>query len=160
MRFLNIKKARNGNSRMMRGKLEDFTGLAECLMWPDDLIRYKDAVAEDVPLIVKGTVDKKGSKSNEPGLVLTRVLTLPQAAQELAKGLQVLVKLKSRTSVIDALGEILQRSRGHCPVFLVVRDEAGRDCILKLGRDYAVNPLAVEQDAIELLLGPGSVKLV
>jgi hypothetical protein len=45
-------------------------------------------------------------------------------------------------------------------VFLVVRDDAGRDCILKLGRDYHVNPHTIEQEALEGLLGPGSVKLV
>jgi DNA polymerase-3 subunit alpha len=157
LRFMNVKKARNGNTRMLRCKLEDLSGQAECLMWPDDLVRYQDAVAADVPLIVKGTVDKT---RNEPGVVLQRVLTLPQAAKELTREVHLLVRLKSKAATIDALAEVLQRSRGNCPVILSVRDDAGRDCLLKLGRDFAVDPHAIEQDAIEGLLGPGSVKLV
>src|SRR5262249_15064189 len=35
VRFQNTKKARNGNSRYVRCKLEDFTGAVECVMWPD-----------------------------------------------------------------------------------------------------------------------------
>jgi DNA polymerase-3 subunit alpha len=157
LRFMNVKKARNGNTRMMRCKLEDLSGQAECLMWPDDLARYQEAVAADVPLIVKGTVDKT---RNEPGLVLQRVLTLPQAARELTREVHLLVRLKSKPAIIDALAEVLQRSRGHCPVILAVRDESGRDCLVRLGRDFAVNPHTVEQEALEGLLGSGSVKLV
>ena len=157
LRFSNVKKARNGNTRMMRCKLEDFTGQAECLMWPDDLLRFKDVVADDVPLIVQGTVDKRG---NEPGVVMSRVLTLKQATLELAREVQILVKLKNRPSVIDALREILERTPGNCPVFLVIRDEAGRDCIMKLGRPFWINPHTVEVDTLEGVLGVGSVKLV
>ena len=112
LRFMNVKKARNGNTRMLRCKLEDLSGQAECLMWPDDLVRYQDAVAADVPLIVKGTVDKT---RNEPGIVLQRVMTLPQAAKELTREVHLLVKLRCRPATIDALGEVLQRSARQLP---------------------------------------------
>ena len=85
---------------------------------------------------------------------------MPQAAQELAKGVQILVKLNRKAATIDVLAEILHRTRGNCPVFLVVRDDAGRDCILKAGRDYGVNAHTIDLEALEGLLGPGSVKLV
>ena len=39
MRFMNTKKAgRNGNTRYVRCKLEDFTGPVECVMWPDEFV--------------------------------------------------------------------------------------------------------------------------
>src|SRR5262249_23305493 len=47
VRLMNTKKARNGNSRYVRCKLEDFTGAAECVMWPDDYVRFKDLIEED-----------------------------------------------------------------------------------------------------------------
>jgi DNA polymerase-3 subunit alpha len=157
LRFMNTKKARNGNSRYLRCKLEDFTGSAECVMWPDDFVRFKDNAVEDMPLVVKGTVERN---REEPGVVLTRLLTLKDAAQELARGVQILVKLRCKPATMDALGEILQRSRGHCPVYLVVRDDTNRDCILQLGRDYRVNPHVIDLSALEGLFGIGSVKLV
>ncbi len=45
-------------------------------------------------------------------------------------------------------------------MILVVRDDAGRDCFLKLGHGYSVNAHTIELEALEGLLGPGSVKLV
>src|SRR5262249_8162824 len=58
VRYLNTKKARNGNSRYVTFRLEDFSGSAKCVMWPDDLLRHKDEVAEDRVCFVKGTVDR------------------------------------------------------------------------------------------------------
>src|SRR5262249_40214678 len=69
IRFLNTKKARNGNSRYVRCKLEDFSGAVECVMWPDDFVRYKDDVREDHVCFVKGAVERN---REEPGLILTR----------------------------------------------------------------------------------------
>ena len=88
VRFMNTKKARNGNSRYVRCKLEDFTGAAECVMWPDDFVRYKDEVHEDRVCFVKGAVERN---REEPGLVLTRILSIEQAQRELARGLYLKV---------------------------------------------------------------------
>ncbi len=104
LRYMNTKKARNGNTRYVRCKLEDFTGAAECVMWPDDYIRFKDVVVEDTPLIVKAAIERT---REEPGLVIQRILTLEQAAQEMAKEVRILVRLNRKVSTIDALGEIL-----------------------------------------------------
>src|SRR5262249_52839523 len=90
VRYGTVKKARNGNTRMLRCKVEDLTGAVESLMWPDDLVRCKDAVAEDQICVVKGTVEHKA----EPSLVLTRVLTLEQAVQEMAKALWLRLRLE------------------------------------------------------------------
>jgi DNA polymerase-3 subunit alpha len=52
---------------------------------------------------------------------------------------------------------VLKKGRGACPVWLVVRDPAGKSATLKLSADYGVNPAAVPVDELELLLGPGAV---
>jgi DNA polymerase-3 subunit alpha len=156
LRFRDVKKARNGNSRMLRCKVEDMTGAVECLMWPDDLVRCKDAVIEDHPCIVRGTLEQK----HEPSLVLSRILTLEQAKQEMAKGLWLLMRLKQHSPIdVDALAEVLKRTPGNCPVFLTVRDEGGRSTVLKLGRDLCVNPATCDRDALEDIVGAGNVKL-
>jgi DNA polymerase-3 subunit alpha len=157
VRYLNTKKARNGNSRYVRCKLEDMTGAAECVLWPDDYVRCKDAVAEDRVCIVKGVVERN---RDEPGLVISRVLTLEQAVLEMADKLWVLLRLdQHRPSHIDALAEVLRRTPGRCPVYLTVRDGTGKNSVLRLGREFAVNPHTFARDDLEALLGPGSVKL-
>ena len=157
LRYGNTKKARNGNSRYLRCKVEDFTGAAECVMWPDDFARFKDDVREDRPLFVRGTVDRKLS---DPVLVLSRIFSLEQAQRELAKGLYLLMKLgQHQPRDIDNIAYLLKQSSGNCPVYLTIRDSAKRDCVLKLGREYQINPSNFPREGLEDLLGVGSVKL-
>ena len=52
------KKARNGNTRYVRCKIEDPTGLVECLMWPDEFVKFKDDFIEDRILFAEATVEQ------------------------------------------------------------------------------------------------------
>ena len=157
VRFMNTKKARNGNSRYVRCKVEDFTGAVECVMWPDDYVRFKDEVQEDRVCFFKGIVERT---REEPGLILNRILSIEQAQVEMARGLYLLVKPGVHVlSHVDALASILKRAPGSCPVFLTVRDPSGKDAVLKLGRDYNVNPAAYPHEDLAALLGEGCVQL-
>ncbi|HVS35631.1 MAG TPA: DNA polymerase III subunit alpha [Gemmataceae bacterium] len=157
VQYRNTKKARNGNSRYLVCKVEDMTGAVKCVMWPDDLLRCKEEVREDAVCFVRGVVDRR---RNEPELILNRILSVEQAQRELARGLYLLVKAGlHRPSHLDALGPLLARAPGGCPVILTIRDRSGKDVVLKLGREYAVNPGAYPHDELEQLLGEGCVKL-
>jgi DNA polymerase-3 subunit alpha len=156
IRFMNTKRARNGNTRYVRCKLEDLTGAAECVMWPDDYLRHKDDFVEDRVCFVRGTVDRT---REEPGLILARILNVEQARRELTKGLVLLLRVGvHEPDVIDAIGRMLERARGSCPVFLSVRDGAGKRGLLKLGESYRINPATVPVADLETLLGQGAVK--
>jgi DNA polymerase III subunit alpha len=158
VRFQNVKKARNGNTRFARCKVEDFTGSVECVMWPDDFARHKDAFVEDRVCFVRGTVERN---REEPGLVLTRVFSLEQARRELARELHLLVRLRQHSPVdVDALARLLARAPGPCPVVVTVKDDSGKRCVLRLGHDYRVNPATFPREELEEVLGPGSVQLV
>src|SRR5262249_39545506 len=152
VRYLNTKKARNGNSRYVRFKLEDFDGAAECVMWPDDLVRYKDAVAEDRICFLAASVERA---REEPSLVVTRVLDLEQVQRERTTGLVLDLTLDADPNLIDAVARVLQRTPGSCPVFLHVRDGSGRRALLKAGDAFRVNPWRLSRDELETLLGPG-----
>jgi DNA polymerase-3 subunit alpha len=156
VRFQNTKKARNGNSRYVRCKLEDFTGAVECVMWPDDFLRHKEDFQEDRVCLVKGTVERT---REEPGLVLTRVLSIPQAKQELTKWLKLSLDLDAHGSTaVEQLARALQRSPGPCPVYLDICDGSGRHCRLKVGESYRINPSATLTGELEMLLGSGAVQ--
>ncbi len=157
VQYKNTKKARNGNSRFLICKVEDLTGAVKCVMWPDDLVRCKDEVREDAVCFVRGVVDRT---RNEPELILSRILSVEQAQRELARGLYLLLKIGVHgPQHVEALAPILARARGGCPVILTVRDRSGKDAVLRLGRDCAVNPAAYPHDELEALLGEGCVKL-
>jgi DNA polymerase-3 subunit alpha len=156
VRLLNTKKARNGNTRYVRCKLEDFTGAAECVMWPDDYLRYKDLIEEDKICFVAGIVERT---REEPGLQLTRVVTLEQGKRERTTGLVLMMGLAHEPAELDAIGRVLRRAPGAVPVFVHVQDAAGKWLKLKLGDDYRVNPDKLIKTDLETILGPGRVQL-
>lgn len=156
VRYLNTKKARNGNSRYVTFRLEDFCGSAKCVMWPDDLLRHKDDIAEDRVCFVKGTVDRT---REELCLILSRIFSIEQAERELTKAMYLMLNLGVHSpDHIDAVARVLPRWQGQCPVFLLVRDADGRRLQLKAASNYAVNPAKVSTEELEMILGPESVK--
>jgi DNA polymerase-3 subunit alpha len=156
VRYFNSPRPRNGNTRYVRCKLEDFTGLAECVMWPADFPRYKDDFTEDRIVFVKGNVEQKGS---EPLVMLTRVFDIETARREMTKGLIVTLSIaEHEPPVVDALASLLRRAPGSCQVYLHVRDAAGRRARLKLGEDFRIDPKQLNVSELEVLVGPaGSV---
>jgi DNA polymerase-3 subunit alpha len=154
----NTQKARNGNSRYFLARIEDMTGSAKCVMWPDDFSRVKEEIKDDRPYVIKGIVDRR---REEPTLVINRILKLEDAQRELARGLYLLVRLgRTQPDDIDRLAALLRDARGSCPVFLTVKDGADRFCVLKLSREFAINPSNFPQDELEAILGPNSVRLM
>ncbi len=156
VRFMNTKKARNGNSRYVRCKLEDFTGSTECVMWPDDFVRYKDLFEEDKIVFVNGFVERN---REEPGLILTKVLTFEQGKKERTTGLVLLMNLKEHgPAQIEAVAHVLARARGAVPVFLHIQDAAGKWLKLKSSEEFRINPDTLVKSDLETILGAGRVQ--
>ncbi len=124
-------------------------------MWPDDYLRYKDLIEEDKIVFVAGTVEKN---RDEPGLILTRVLTIEQGQRERTTGLVLLLSLQvHKPEQIEAVARVLERSRGTLPVFLHMQDAVGKWLKLKVGDQFRVNPATLVKADLETILGPGRV---
>jgi DNA polymerase-3 subunit alpha len=155
IRFMNTKKARNGNSRYARCKVEDFSGAAECVMWPDDFVRFKDDFQEDRICFVKGAVERT---REEPGLVLTRIMTIDQAKKELTRFVILSLNVDDhRQDHIDRLAAVFRQHRGPCPVELHIRDRQGKRARLKVGDGFYVNASQLPIRLIDEILGPNRV---
>jgi DNA polymerase-3 subunit alpha len=140
----------------VRCKLEDLSGAVECVMWPDEFVRYKDDFQENRICFVRGIVERS---REEPGLILSRVLSIEQAQRELTKGLVLKLSLEIHgPHHVDALARVLQRTPGSCPVFLNVVDAAGKRAYLKLSQEFGINPATLATSELEMVLGDGSVK--
>lgn len=156
LRLMNTKKARNGNTRYLRCRLEDITGSVECVMWPEDYARYKDDIKEDYICFTRGTVDRT---REEPSLILTKLLTMDQAQRELTKGLHVMFSMGTHGSEeVDAVARILQRARGSCPVFITVKDPDGKRTVLKASQGFAINPANLPMEELEMIIGKDRIR--
>ena len=157
VRLMNTKKpGRNGHSRYVRCKLEDFTGTVECVMWPDDFVQFKDMIAEDKICFVQGIVEKR---TDEPILQLTKVLTIEQGQKERTTGLLLVMDAADDPAKLETISQTLRRSpRGGTPVFLYLRDAAGKYAKLKAGDDFRINPENAPLTDLEMILGQGRVE--
>jgi DNA polymerase-3 subunit alpha len=155
VRLMNTKKARNGNSRYARCKIEDFTGAVEAVMWPDDYVRYKDFVVDDAIHFICGILEKD---RDEPIVQITKILTLEQGARERTAGLVLMMDLDAEPAKVNSVASVLSRAPGSCPVFLHVRDGAGKWIKLKVDDKFRINPQTLTKSDLETILGPGRVQ--
>ena len=57
---MKVKRQKRMGTFYVRCKVEDFTGAVECVMWPDDFVRFKEEFREDRVCFVKGAVERMG----------------------------------------------------------------------------------------------------
>jgi DNA polymerase-3 subunit alpha len=157
LRASNTKKARNGNSRFLRFRLEDMSGGIDCVIWPDDLARQKEDPKPDSVYYIKGRLERRGEA---PSLIVSRILDLEQARKELARALFLRVSLERHdSSDLDLVARVLRKAPGPLAVTMKMEDGGGRGCTMKLGNGFTINPQKLPIEELESILGPENVKL-
>lgn len=156
VRFTNAKRSRSGSTKMARFKLEDFTGNAECVIFPDDYQRHESMVKDENICFVKATVDRT---REEPGLIVNRLLTLEQGQRELTRGLVLrMVSGVHQQNELETISRILQRTPGRTPVYVQLADPTGRKALLRLGERFSIDVSKVATGDLEAVLGAGHVE--
>jgi DNA polymerase III subunit alpha len=154
VRFFTSKKS---NKRYARCKIEDFSGTAECVMWPSDFERFTEMFVDDRIVLAQAVIDRP-EHVDEPVFVLSKLLTLERARRELTTGMLLRMSLQTHgPEHVDALGRLLKRVPGPCRVELQVTDAGGRRARLKLADDLRVDPGKVAVEEMEMILGPGGI---
>jgi DNA polymerase-3 subunit alpha len=152
-------KGRNIGRKYAMFRIEDFTGSLRAMMWSDEYSRFKDVVCSDFVGLFEGTL-VWGEGRAEPDFQVKKVITIEEARAEFTKSMVLKLDYTEDPDEIrklDAVSVILKRYRGSCPVFLAVRDAAGKQVQMKLRDEFKVNPALLKLEELEMVLGPGSV---
>jgi DNA polymerase III subunit alpha len=152
-------KGRNQGRKYATFRIEDFTGTVRCIMWSDEYARFQELMIPDAVHLFEGTLNWAAERA-EPDFQVKKVMTIEEARREFTKSL--LIKLpygddEGSLRKLDAVGLVLKRYRGACPVYLSVRDANGKQVQLKLNEQFRVNPADVKVEDLEMILGPGAV---
>jgi DNA polymerase III subunit alpha len=152
-------KGRNAGRKYAMFRIEDFTGTVRCIMWSDEFARYQELMVSDAVYLFEGTLNWAPDRA-EPDFAVKKVMTIEEARREFTKSM--LLKMSYTEDVsslgkLDAIGLVLKRYRGACPVYLSIRDANGKQVQLKLNDDFKVNPAVLKVEELEMLLGPGAV---
>jgi DNA polymerase-3 subunit alpha len=158
VRFTNAKRAYNGDTRMARFEFEDLTGSAECVMFPRDFSQHKDDISNDRVCFVKATVERTREK---PGLIINRILPLEHGKRMNLRGLKLQFLNGTHTpELVNRVGQVLQRARGSCPVYVEIADEMGKRAKFKLSNEFLVDPDRLPIGDLKMLLGDHQVQLM
>jgi DNA polymerase-3 subunit alpha len=152
-------KGRNMGRKYATFRIEDFTGTVRCILWSDEYARFQELTTADAVHLFEGTLNWSEGRG-EPDFQVKKVMTIDEARREFTKSM--LIKLpygddEGSLRKIDAVGLVLKRYRGACPVYLSVRDANGKQVQLKLNEEFRVNPAALKVEDLEMILGPGAV---
>ncbi|MFO0937242.1 MAG: DNA polymerase III subunit alpha [Gemmataceae bacterium] len=156
---LQMRTAQKSGKRWAMFQLEDFSGQAKCILWSEAYDAYKSEVTDDRIMLFEGVVEwRDGSTTGD--VIVRKVISIEQARREMTRSLLLRLPLgddEECLSRVDGIQSVLKRARGSCPVYLSVRDQAGKGIQFKASTDYAIDPAKVPIEQLELLLGPGAV---
>jgi DNA polymerase-3 subunit alpha len=152
-------RGRNAGRKYAMFRIEDFSGSVRCIMWSDEYARFQELMVPDGVYLFEGTLNWAPDRA-EPDFAVKKVMTTDEARGEFTKSL--LLKLpytddEASLRKLDTVALVLKRYKGGCPVYLSVRDAAGKQVQLKLNDEFKVNPAAVKVEELEMLLGQGAV---
>jgi DNA polymerase-3 subunit alpha len=112
------KPSRNGHSRYVNFDFETPDGMIRCIMWPEDYAKHGEAVKSEQVGYVRGRVDRRG---REPNVIVNRLLTLDEAANEFTT--QVAVKFRRGLHTEEDMlrvRQVLGRHPGGVDVVILV----------------------------------------
>jgi DNA polymerase III subunit alpha len=150
-----VKSGKLAGQKMARFRLEDLKGSINVTCFPRTFEECKDRLEDGAVVVIRGKLEED---SDEPGMLLDKVLSLEEALASFRGGLMVHVGAEDK-GLLPKLRDILDTHRGRQPLYLQVTGDDGRSRRIRAGNDWGVaisNELAIEVDE---LLGRGRVRM-
>jgi len=102
--------------------LEDELTSVECVFFSDPWLNSRAALTAEVPLLVKGKLEKRQTDAGEEcKLIAESAELLTEVRERRTRLVHVMLELNEIVSHADALLELFKASPGSCPVHLHVR---------------------------------------
>jgi DNA polymerase-3 subunit alpha len=151
------KAGRNAGSKMAVLAFEDLTGTVEAVMFSEEFDRYHGSIGPDKIVFLRGRVDRR---REEPSLRVSQAITLEDAPAQLAEAVVVTVSATElETGILERLRGICQIHRGDRPLYLHVQSPGHMVTVIRCPAETAVRPGTAFVQAVEELLGPGTVNV-
>lgn len=143
------------DERMATFTLEDLSGRIEVVVFPDCYTKYFDFLSEGQLVWIKGKFLGEGENRR---IHLLQIMTLSDALEKQAKRVYLRICLPGiEESIFVELKSILERHRGHCPVFFELETPQSYRMVVKSVDIEGVSPSEELSRNIEELLGEQSV---
>lgn len=137
--------------------IEDLYGTIEVMIFPSLYKTSGELLKGDVPLIIKGRIDRTEEKVRVIG---TEIFPIFEATEKFTKSVHLYYHEEDKeVKKLEEIREILIKNKGNCKVFLHLLKGKKSETIILVNDRYFVNPQ--EQFIIEMesTLGKGNVVL-
>jgi DNA polymerase-3 subunit alpha len=136
---------------MLFFQLEDLEGSVEVVAFPKTVMDSGPLVRDDAVLIVSGRVDQRGDDVK----LIAQTIHEPDLSPERIVRLRV-PAVKMSESLVSDLKAVLSNHPGSIPVYMHLSGD-GRDTVVRLGTEHAVEPRTALYAELRELLGSGAV---
>jgi len=139
--------------------LEDLEGTCEVVLFPDLTNSSRDILEEDAAVLVNGRAESQGG--DDRGKVLAEaILPLDQVRDKRARAVAIsLAATGLDEDRLLTLRHVLESHGGGVPVVFVLTQPAAFQAEVKPSPELKVTPGPALTQAVEAVLGPGTLKL-
>jgi DNA polymerase-3 subunit alpha len=119
---------------MAKFKLEDFTGLIECVCFPRDFVKYGYQIYDDNVVIVEGHIN---NEKNKKTIITSNISNILDLEENKYLNLYILIDEETKNFTSD-LKSLIRDNKGENAVYMAIVNDEKRE-IIKLSDKYKVN---------------------
>ena len=119
---------------MAKFKLEDFTGLIECICFPRDFVKYGYQIYDDNVVIVEGHIN---NEKNKKTIITSNISNILDLEENKYLNLYILIDEETKDFTSD-LKSLIRDNKGENAVYMAIVNDEKRE-IIKLSDKYKVN---------------------
>ena len=119
---------------MAKFKLEDFTGLIECVCFPRDFVKYGYQIYDDNVVIVEGHIN---NEKNKKTIITSNISNILDLEENKYLNLYILIDEETKDFTSD-LKSLIRDNKGENAVYMAIVNDEKRE-IIKLSDKYKVS---------------------
>jgi DNA polymerase-3 subunit alpha len=149
------KNTRKGD-KMGIVTLEDLQGTIEVIMWPEIYAAVNEILAQDEPILIRGTVDSEG---NAPKVIASEVYPLSEAKNHWKGKLHIQIRTPGlERDTLVAIKDIVSAHKGSNQLILHFLFPDGKKKTRTIESEMKVSPSDTVIEEVEAVLGEDCVR--
>jgi DNA polymerase-3 subunit alpha len=155
VRSVLIRTGRSAGKKLLIATIEDFVGVTEAIVFPDQLPQVQPLLKPDAVVFLEGEVDRR---REEPSIRVSRVVPVDQVRRLLAR--EVVIRLQSTGGPVESLAEVRDLCAGHggnCPIYFEITSPDGWTATVKCQNGMTVDPSDEFLADLQALVGTENV---
>ena len=153
------KSGRSEGKRMAMITVEDLTGKCDGVVFAETFERLGHLLKPEAMVFISGTCDRRRER---PNIIVDEVIPIDKALGQLAGSITLrLPPAAAGGDKLKAIGEILSRHHGRCPIFFEVQPLSRGDvrALLRADPKHSVSPGRELVAELVALLGEENIRL-